>query len=88
VPRADGYAYGLATIQGVRAFDSAAGIWTTPDAYAGDVDDPGSQKSYMWNGNNCQGRRKSPRLGRCKIPYPISPIGRLVRLTSLPFRVV
>jgi hypothetical protein len=52
VPRADGYAYGLATIQGVRAFDSAAGIWTTPDAYAGDVHDPASQKSYMWNGNN------------------------------------
>ena len=26
--------------------------WTTPDAYAGDVHDPMSQKPYMWNGNN------------------------------------
>jgi RHS repeat-associated protein len=36
----------------VRAFDSAAGIWTTRDAYAGDVHYPMSQKSYMWNNNN------------------------------------
>lgn len=26
--------------------------WTMPDAYAGDVHDPMSQKPYMWNGNN------------------------------------
>lgn len=32
--------------------DSTAGNWTTPDAYGGDVDDPGSQKGYMRNGNN------------------------------------
>jgi hypothetical protein len=43
---------GLNTLQGVRTMDSNAGTWTTPDAYAGDVDDPGSQKSYMWNSNN------------------------------------
>ncbi|MGB8834286.1 MAG: HNH endonuclease signature motif containing protein, partial [Candidatus Sulfotelmatobacter sp.] len=26
--------------------------WTTPDAYKGDVHDPMSQRSYMWNNNN------------------------------------
>jgi RHS repeat-associated protein len=52
VPRPDGYAYGWGTLQGVRTYDGAAGTWTTPDAYAGDVDDPASQKSYMWSGNN------------------------------------
>jgi YD repeat-containing protein len=50
--RADGMTDGLNTLQGVRTMDSNAGTWTTPDAYAGDVDDPGSQKSYMWNSNN------------------------------------
>lgn len=29
--------------------NSNAGIWTTPDAFAGEVHDPKSQKSYMWN---------------------------------------
>ena len=28
------------------------GQWTTPDAFAGEVHDPATQKSYMWNGNN------------------------------------
>ena len=50
--RADGLTDGLNTIQGVRVMDTTAGTWTTPDAYAGDVGDPGSQKSYMWNNNN------------------------------------
>jgi RHS repeat-associated protein len=40
------------TIQGARAYDGSAGTWTSPDAFAGDVDDPMSQQSYMWNGNN------------------------------------
>jgi RHS repeat-associated protein len=40
------------TIQGVRAYDGSAGTWTSPDAYAGDVSDPISLQSYMWNGNN------------------------------------
>ncbi len=52
MPRTDGYADGTDVIQGVRTYDSNAGTWTTPDAYAGDVDDPASQKAYMWNGNN------------------------------------
>jgi YD repeat-containing protein len=52
MPRTDGVTDGFDAIQGVRAFDSTAGSWTTPDAYAGDVNDPGSQKSYLWNGNN------------------------------------
>ena len=28
------------------------GNWTAPDAYAGNVGDPMSQKAYMWNRNN------------------------------------
>jgi len=50
--RADGITDGLNTIQGVRTYDSSAGAWTTPDDYAGNVDDPASQKSYMWNDDN------------------------------------
>jgi hypothetical protein len=38
--------------QGVRTFDTTVGQWNTPDAYAGDVHDPMSQKPYMWNRNN------------------------------------
>src|SRR6185312_1517040 len=55
MPRPDGYAWGLGTLQGTRTFDSSAGTWTTPDAYGGDIHDPGSLKSYMWNGNNAVG---------------------------------
>jgi hypothetical protein len=55
MPRPDGYAWGVGTFQGTRTFDSSAGTWTTPDATAGDVYDPASQKSYMWNGNNALG---------------------------------
>jgi len=50
--RGDGVTDGLNTLQGVRTMDASAGTWTTPDAYAGTVRDPGSQKSYMWNNNN------------------------------------
>jgi hypothetical protein len=53
--RTDGFDVGLGTgltISGVRAQDNAAGKWTTPDAYTGDVHDPMSQKSFMWNNNN------------------------------------
>jgi hypothetical protein len=28
------------------------GQWTTPDAYAGDVHDPMTQKPFMWDRNN------------------------------------
>jgi hypothetical protein len=51
-PGADGIYDGANTIQGVRTYDSTAGSWTTPDAYVGDVHDPMSQRSYMWNRNN------------------------------------
>ncbi|HKU67154.1 MAG TPA: hypothetical protein VJP85_05185 [Candidatus Baltobacteraceae bacterium] len=49
----DGYgdAYGN-TFQGVRAYDENTGQWTAPDAYAGDVHDPMSQKPFMWNRDN------------------------------------
>jgi hypothetical protein len=36
----------------------------------------------------CRRRCKLPRLGRCKNPYPVPPIGGLVRLTSLAIGVV
>lgn len=36
----------------MRSFDGQIGAWTTPDAYSGEVDDPMSQKSYVWNRNN------------------------------------
>ncbi|MHB8199183.1 MAG: RHS repeat-associated core domain-containing protein, partial [Vulcanimicrobiaceae bacterium] len=52
MPRTDGIDDGLDVIQGVRSYDAQAGIWTSPDAYAGTVNDPATQKSYMWNNNN------------------------------------
>jgi YD repeat-containing protein len=51
-PRTDGYQISMTMFQGVRAFDAGSAQWTTPDAYAGDVDDPMSQQKYMWDGNN------------------------------------
>ena len=39
-------------IQGVRGVDSSLSHWTTPDAFAGTVYDPASQKPYMYEGNN------------------------------------
>ena len=51
-PGLDGIYDGVTVIQGVRSMDATSGQWTTPDAYQGTVDDPMSQKSYMWNGNN------------------------------------
>jgi YD repeat-containing protein len=39
-------------VQGTRTFNPATNQWTTPDAYAGEVNDPQSQRSYMWNNNN------------------------------------
>ena len=51
--RLDGYNDGYGnTFQGVRSQDSDTGQWSTPDAYAGDVHDPMSQKPYMYNHNN------------------------------------
>ncbi len=52
MPRTDGLTDGFDTIQGARSYDNTSGSWTTPDAYAGDVHDPMSQKSFMWNDNN------------------------------------
>ena len=50
--REDGYSVRGLMIQGVRSYDSNTEQWTTPDAYKGDVDDPMSQRGYMWNNNN------------------------------------
>ena len=48
----DGFGTASGTIQGVRTMDPGLGTWATPDAYAGDVDDPMSLKPFMWNRNN------------------------------------
>lgn len=48
----DGWTLDNNTWQGVRTYDASAGQWNTPDAYAGDVHDPMSQKPFMWNRNN------------------------------------
>ncbi len=50
--RPDGYVDGENVFQGVRAYDPDMNQWTTPDAYAGNVHDPMSQKPYLWNNNN------------------------------------
>lgn len=44
--------YGMIAIQGVRGVDGNLTQWTTPDAYAGSIHDPASQKPYMYEGNN------------------------------------
>jgi hypothetical protein len=50
--RLEGFEYFGLTMQGARAVDESTGKWTTPDAYAGDVHDPLSQKPFMWDRNN------------------------------------
>lgn len=52
MPRGDGLTDGFDTIQGVRTYDGAIGSWTTPDAFSGTVEDPMSQKGYIWNRND------------------------------------
>ena len=52
IGRLDGYQSGDLIFQGVRAYDPSMQQWTSPDAYAGDVQDPMSQRPYMWNRNN------------------------------------
>jgi hypothetical protein len=47
----DGFEGYFGTVQGVRVSNDL-GVWTSPDAYAGNVHDPMSQKPYMWNRNN------------------------------------
>jgi YD repeat-containing protein len=49
---ADGWTLDYESWQGVRSSDLAVGQWNTPDAYAGEVHDPMSQKPFMWNRNN------------------------------------
>jgi YD repeat-containing protein len=48
----DGWTFDNNTWQGVRTYDASVGQWNTPDAFAGNVHDPMSQKPYMWNRNN------------------------------------
>src|ERR1700733_3982011 len=49
---ADGWSLDYETWQGVRTYDPAIGQWNTPDAYAGEVHDPASQKPFIWNRND------------------------------------
>jgi YD repeat-containing protein len=48
----DGWTIDNDTWQGVRSIDLSVGQWNTPDAYAGEVHDPMSQRPYVWNHNN------------------------------------
>lgn len=48
----DGVTDGTNTFQGGRTFDSSIGSWIQPDADSGEVGDPMSQRSYVWNRNN------------------------------------
>jgi len=50
--RGDGYTMIGGIVQGARTYDPTSGQWLTPDAYAGDVHDPMSQKPFIWNNNN------------------------------------
>ena len=54
MPRGDDFNDGFNIIQGVRIYDSTLGGWATPDAFQGEVHDPVSQKSYVWNRNNAE----------------------------------
>ena len=40
------------TIQGTRTYSPAEGVWTSPDAFGGVIDDPMSQKSYVYDRAN------------------------------------
>lgn len=66
----DGFTVGGKRFQGVRVMDSETGRWTTPDAYAGDVHDPMSQKPFMWNRNNPY--EYSDPSGYCAIAQPLT----------------
>ncbi|MDP9035241.1 MAG: hypothetical protein M3O50_10565, partial [Myxococcota bacterium] len=50
--RQEGFQFFGLTIQGKRAVEASTGQWTSPDAFAGVVHDPMSQKSFMWDNNN------------------------------------
>ena len=50
--RSDGYMIQGLIVQGPRVYDQLVSQWSQPDAYRGVVDDPMSQRSYMWNNNN------------------------------------
>jgi YD repeat-containing protein len=52
IDRADGYTYASFAIQGVRTYDSTSQQWLTPDAFAGDIHNPISQKPFIWNAGN------------------------------------
>jgi YD repeat-containing protein len=43
---------GVNTIQGVRQVDPITQQWKTPDKYEGHLDDPMSQRKYLWTNNN------------------------------------
>ncbi len=42
----------VTSFHGRRNYDQAVGGWSVPDAYDGELHDPMSQRSYMYDGNN------------------------------------
>lgn len=50
--RTDNVTNQLSTIQGSRSYDPSKNTWMTPDALAGDVADPASQRTYAYDGNS------------------------------------
>ncbi len=49
---ADGWSFDYETWQGARTSDLSIGQWNTPDPFSGVIQDPMSQKPFMWNLNN------------------------------------
>jgi hypothetical protein len=72
MPHGDGFTDGFNTIQGARSYDGESGAWTTPDAYAGEVDDPMSQKNYIWNRNNSMAYSDPSGYDSVKVSYFIA----------------
>jgi YD repeat-containing protein len=74
----DGWTLDNNTWQGVRTYDASIGQWNTPDAYAGDVDDPMSQQPFMWNRNNPYEYSDPSGFSPCPLASPsggLKPIG-------------
>ena len=79
---ADGWSLAKDTWQGVRTYDGTVGQFNTPDAYAGDVHDPMTQKPFMWNRNNPYSY--SDPSGYCIGPWDLHPAVAVLVRFSLP----
>lgn len=77
MPGSDGLADGVELLQGLRAFDPQLGGWTAPDPRLGDLRDPMSQKSYVWNNANPMEFSDPMGLQACGGECTVGPIGTL-----------